>query len=424
MSSKNVAPEDGLHSSASDGRPRPPAEVQPRRGGAAADDAGACKPVHVAFVTLPRFTMIAFSSAIEALRMANYVSRRTLYRWSIITPDGQPASASNGLALSPCAPLDPRDMPDVAFVVGGVDVREAVTPAHLSLLQTLGAAGVKLGSLCTGAYALVRAGLMNGHRCAIHWENLAALQEEFPRVSFTTELFVIDADRYTCTGGSAPLDLMIHLIGARFGDAIAAQISEQFVLERVRDSRDQQHMPMVARVGYSRKSLVEVAALMEANIEEPLSLEDVARLAGLSQRQLQRLFKHFLGVTPTQYYLNLRLRRARELLLQTDMTVTDITVACGFQSTCHFSKCYRCRFGYAPSTERRRKKIDDVRETLAQPGHALAAGSDDLALDGELPAEPAAPEAKPRAPRLAERAALPAHAAAASGKRNLQARHV
>lgn len=322
---------------------------------------------HFGFLTLPNYTMIAFANAVEVLRMANYVSRQTLYRWSVISLTDAPVAASNGLSVMPTVTLEQAGLPDVLFVCGGVNVHEAVDDKVLALLHQLARRGVILGGLCTGTYALVKAGLVNGYRCAIHWENISALREEFPKVNFTEELFAIDRDRVTCTGGTAPLDMMLNLTASRLGKQRATEVSEQFIIERIRDANDHQHIPVVARGGFSRKELIEVARLMEANIEEPLSLEELSRLIGLSQRQLQRTFKYYLDTTPTQYYLQLRLRRARELLLQTNMSVMNVTVACGFQSPCHFSKSYRAQFGCSPSNERRAHKPLRASEHEAVP---------------------------------------------------------
>ncbi|NRO95040.1 helix-turn-helix domain-containing protein [Paraburkholderia sp. NMBU_R16] len=324
-----------------------------------------------AFMALPNFTMIAFSNAIEVLRMANYLSGQTLYRWSVVSPDGGPVMASNGLSVmtQPIASL--QEQPDIVFVCGGVDVQRATDHAHLSALRRFAHSGIALGSLCTGTYALARSGLLDGYACAIHWENMSALKEEFPNTRFLKELFVIDRDRVTCTGGVAPLDMMLHLIAPRIGTARVTQIAEQFIVEHVRDTSAQQRMPLVARLGSANKSLFEVIALMESNIEEPLSREELARLANMSQRQLQRLFREHLGMTPTHYYLTLRLRRARELLLQTDMSIMHITMACGFQSACHFSKSYRDAFGTAPTRERR-KQVAPLARGNAPASTALA----------------------------------------------------
>lgn len=308
---------------------------------------------HVSFLTLNNFSMVAFSNAIEILRMANYLLGRKAYRWSVITPDGRPVQASNGLSFPETTTLETSDMPDMVLVCGGVDVQAATVPAVIQLLKQVSKNDIWLGGLCTGSYALVKAGLLDGYQCTIHWENMAGLCEEFPHIQPMEELFVIDRDRCTCAGGTAPLDLMLAFVSARFGKNLEAEISDQFMMVRARDSKDQQHIPVAARIGYSHKALIEVAALMEANIEEPLSLDELSSLAGLSQRHLQRMFRQNLSMTPMQYYLNIRLRRARELLLQTEMSVMNITVACGFQSACHFSKAYRALFGYSPSMERR-----------------------------------------------------------------------
>ncbi|WP_233849393.1 GlxA family transcriptional regulator [Paraburkholderia sp. HD33-4] len=309
---------------------------------------------HFAFMPLPNFTMIAFTSAIEVLRMANYLSGQSLYRWSIVSPEGGPVVASNGLSLQ-TEPAELLATADIMFVCGGVDVQRVTTKAHVAVLRRFARSGVALGSLCTGAYALAKSGLLAGYACALHWENLSALKEEFPNTQFLRELFVFDRDRVTCTGGVAPLDMMLHLIAPRIGMARVTQIAEQFILEHVRDTSAQQRIPLVARLGSAKKALFEVIALMENNIEEPLSRDELARLGNLSQRQLQRLFQEHLGTTPTHYYVTLRLRRARQFLLQTDMSIMDIAIACGFHSACHFSKSYRDAFGVAPTQERRKQ---------------------------------------------------------------------
>lgn len=312
--------------------------------------------------------MIAFTNALEILRMANYLLGEQIYQWSVFSVDGKPVEASNGLSVSKTTQLNYTNMPDVLLVCGGVDIQHAVTSDVIKLLTQASKHNMWLGGLCTGSYALAKTGLLDGYKCTIHWENMASLCEQFSSISFMEELFVIDRNRCTCAGGTAPLDLMLAFVAARFGKNLVAEISDQFMVVRARDSKDQQHIPVAARVGYSHKALVEVSALMEANIEEPLSLDELARLASLSQRHLQRMFKHTLNMTPMHYYLNLRLRRARALLLQTEMSVMSVTVACGFQSSCHFSKSYRTLFGYSPSMERNQHKH-------APPVYALASST-------------------------------------------------
>ncbi len=306
-----------------------------------------------AFLTLPNYSLIAVANALEPLRMANRIVGREVYEWSIVTLDGQAAIASSGLELAPTVSLDRLGPVDILFVCGGINVKEAVSPGLLAQLRRVADRRVPLGALCTGGYALARAGLLDRFKATIHWENLSALREEFPRVRFSNQLFTIDRDRFTCSGGTAPLDLMLNLIQIKLGSRISQLVSEQFIVDRVRTDTDRQYVPLRAQIGLANRGLIRVAQLMEENIEKPLSLDRIARATGLSRRQIERLFKRDLNCVPKRYYLEMRLRRARELLLQTAMPIMDITAACGFQSPPHFSKCYRNQFGHPPSAERK-----------------------------------------------------------------------
>jgi len=296
--------------------------------------------------------MIALTNAVEPLRMANILTGKPVYEWSITSLDGSPTVASSGLNLSPTIALDSIKSVDILFVCGGVDVQSSVSPQVLSALRRFADRRVPLGALCTGGYALAKAGLLDKYRATIHWENLSALREEFPRILLNDQLFTIDRDRFTCSGGIAPLDLMLNLVKTQLDARIAQLISEQFILDRVRNDRDRQYVPLRAQIGVSHEALMKVAQLMEDNIEKPLSLDEIATVTALSRRQIERLFKRHLGCVPNRYYLQMRLRRARELLLQTSMPIIDITAACGFQSPPHFSRCYRAHFGCPPSAER------------------------------------------------------------------------
>jgi transcriptional regulator GlxA family with amidase domain len=255
--------------------------------------------------------------------------------------------------LTPTEQLSHAGPLDLVFVCGGVNVRDAVSPPLVAALRRLAAKRMPLGALCTGGYALAQAGLLDGYRATIHWENLSALREQFPRVLISDHVFTIDRNRYTCSGGVAPLELMLNLIEDKLGPQVSRRVSEQFIVERIRDGSDRQYVPLRAQVGRPvHRSVLAVAEVMEANIENPLPLELIARQSGLSRRQIERLFKQQVDCVPKRYYIELRLKRARELLLQTSMPIMAISTACGFQSPPHFSKCYRKHFGHPPTAER------------------------------------------------------------------------
>jgi transcriptional regulator GlxA family with amidase domain len=306
----------------------------------------------VGLLTLDEFTLMSYTSAIEVLRMANYLIGSDYYSWSTITLDGRPVPSSSALAPLSVTTYDACERPDIVFVCGGTNVTRYVDDRVTSLLRKMSRDGIYLGGLCTGTYALVHAGLLDGYDCTIHWENMAGLREKYARVGFLEELFVIDRDRITCSGGIAPIDMMLSLVRSRFGKTLVAEISSQLILDRVRDADDRQYIPLAARMGSNQSTLRKIAELMESNFEEPLSAVELAELVGLSLRQVQRMFSETLGTTPTKYYLRLRLQRARALLTQSAMSVTQIAVACGFQSAGHFSKTYRSMYGRSPRTER------------------------------------------------------------------------
>lgn len=313
----------------------------------------ATQPTRFGFLLLPGYSMIAFASAVEPLRMANRLSGEELYRWLTLTSDGEPVAASNGLDVSPDCALSDADQLDALFVCGGVDIAHVCDKWLLQRLGSLAQQELTLGALCTGSYVLARARLLDGYRCTIHWENMASLREEFPSITVSPELFELDRDRYTCAGGTAALDMMLHLISRQHGNGLAGDISEEFMCDRIRGPHDRQRIPLRAHVGTGQPKLIEAVALMEANIEEPISLDELAEHVGVSRRQLERVFQKYLQCVPTRYYLELRLTRARQLLLQTSMPIVNVALACGFVSAPHFSKCYRDLFGIPPRDERR-----------------------------------------------------------------------
>ncbi len=304
------------------------------------------------FLLLPKFSLLAFTSAVEPLRSANRLTGQPLYEWRLISADGGPVASSGGIEVMTQAAISDVDrIPDL-FVVAGLDAQTFDDRAILSWLRRLERVGCRLGALTTGSYILARAGLLDGYRCTIHWENLAGFREDFPGIDATTEVYEIDRNRMTCSGGTAAMDLMLGLIAADHGRALATAVADQFIHERIRAPSEPQRMGLRNRLDITQPKLLAAIELMEDNLEEPLSRRVLAAHTGVSTRQLERLFRKYLQRTPTRYYLELRLDRARGLLTQTAMSVLDVALACGFVSASHFSKCYRESFGKTPREER------------------------------------------------------------------------
>lgn len=296
--------------------------------------------------------MMAVSSAIEPLRMADQLSKRHQYEWPIVTLDGNPVAASNGIKFEPDYSFDNMPRIDMFFVCSGINVSSVFSKPLKNALNKIAARNIPLGSLCTGAYLLARCGLLEGYRCTLHWENMASMREEFPQINITNELFELDRDRYTCAGGSASFDMMLNIMSSVDRSTPINDISEQFMWGRIRGHNDQQRIPLQLQLGTNQTNLTEAVTLMENNIEEPITLEELSGYVGVSRRQLERLFRKYLNCVPTRYYMNLRLKHARQLLLQTDKSIIDVALACGFVSAPHFSKCYRDYFGIPPRQER------------------------------------------------------------------------
>jgi AraC family transcriptional regulator, glycine betaine-responsive activator len=310
-------------------------------------------PHHIAFVLVPNYSLIAFASALEPLRVANQICEARVYSWSCHTHDGNPVSASNGLLTQPDGSIDAISGAELVVVCAGLDVERYKQPnALLSRLRYLATHGAMIGAICTGSYVLAKAGLLNGYRCTIHWESLRGFREEFPDIEITPELFEFDRRRVTSAGGTASLDMMLHYVATQNGMALATSIADMMMHHHIRSSDDPQRPDLRVRLGVSHPKLVAAIALMEADVEIPMSCSDLAAAVDLSARQLERLFAKHLATTPMRYYLRLRLVQARRLLTQTSMSVLRIGFSCGFVSASHFSKCYREQFDKTPSQER------------------------------------------------------------------------
>jgi transcriptional regulator GlxA family with amidase domain len=316
------------------------------------DPRAEARPQHFAFVLLDNFTLMAFAGAIEPLRLANRMAGRTLYHWSVLTEAGAPAHASNGVVIQADGPLGEVGRETTIVVVGGIRVKAAITRPLLTWLRREARRGAAVAALCTGAEAIAAAGLLDGRRCTIHWENRASFEEDHPEIELTQTIYVIDANRYTAAGGTASTDLMLNLIARQHGVDLANLVADQLIHTAIRSDRDEQRLSIPTRLGVRHPKLATVIRRMESGIEDPVSPAILAEDVGMSTRQLERLFRRYLNRSPKRYYMELRLQKARSLLQQTDMSVINVALACGFASPSHFSKCYRALYKTTPYRER------------------------------------------------------------------------
>ncbi len=312
-----------------------------------------------AFVLLPHCSMMALGGALDALALANQAGRHgrsdigTVYEVLLVSHDGRPVTTGNGARVQ--VDMAVADLPrlDAVMVVADLPVPQT---GHDSVVELLRRAAQQplclLGGIGTGAVVLARAGLLRGHRATLDWAYAPLLAEAYPDTIVSSHVFEIDRRRFSCAGGPAAFDMLLHHIGTTQGSERVADLLAGVGLERSRGPGEPQRASVTARLGGGQPKLTEAVALMEANVEEPLATEDIARLVGVSRRQLERLFKQHLDSLPSRYYLDLRLARARRLLQQTSGSVLQIGLACGFSSGPHFSNAYRAHFGLTPREQR------------------------------------------------------------------------
>jgi len=309
-------------------------------------------PRRFVFLLLDRFTMINFAGAIEPLRLVNHVMGEPLYTWALAGEGGVEKTCSNGATFRLDMGLDEVERDDTILVCGGIDIQHTTTKPVISWLRRESRRGVVIGGLCTGSYALAKAGLLDGKRATIHWENQDGFLEEFQEVKLTKSVFVMDGNRWSTAGGISSIDLMLKIIAADHDEDLANTVADLMIYSTIRTDQDTQRLSIPTRIGVRHPKLSQVIQMMENNIEDPMSPADLAEEVGMSTRQLERLFRRYLNRSPKRYYMELRLQKARNLLMQTELSVINVALACGFASPSHFSKCYRSHYNTTPYRER------------------------------------------------------------------------
>lgn len=300
------------------------------------------------------FALMSYAAVIEPFRAANNLAGRELYRWMHISVDGRQVRASNGASILADRAVGKPLACDTLFVFAGGDPTAFDDPRTFSWLRRVARSNIRLAGVSGGPFLLARAGLLDGYRATIHWIHQPAFVDAYPTLVVEPSLYVIDRRRITCAGGTAGLDLAIELIEREHGQKLAGEVSEWFIRTEPRPADKSQRLSLRERFGIKNDRLLRVLAEMEARLEDPAAMKQLAKLAGLSLRQLERLFAAHLGETINGCYLRIRLEKAAELLRNTGMSITAISVACGFQSCSHFSRAFKIQFGTPPSSWRHR----------------------------------------------------------------------
>jgi len=306
----------------------------------------------VGFLLIPGFALMSYTAALEPLRAANLIAGQTLYRWWHVAPQAKPVTASNGVAIIPDAGVSSERDADLLFVCAGGNPATFNDKATFAWLRRLARRGMTIGGISGGPYILARAGLLDGHRATLHWEHQPAFSEDFPEIEVTPSLFEIDGNRITCSGGISALDMMVALIERDHGHELAAAVGDWFLHTHIREGMGPQRMDLRFRLGVTDEKLLRVLRQMETSIETPQSRGHLARIAGVSVRQLERLFRRQLGRGIHAHYSSMRLERARQLLRETTLPILDVAVATGFGSSSQFARAYGRAFGETPSHAR------------------------------------------------------------------------
>ncbi|MER8417507.1 GlxA family transcriptional regulator [Mesorhizobium sp. M1329] len=322
----------------------------------------AAKPISFVFYLAQDFPLIAFSSAVDALRLANAAVGYRAYDWRVASRDGGSVRSSCGVDISVASDLAAErkcllnsERPAMAIVCAGRTLENPSDRALEAWLRECRLRRIAVGAFGSGSYMLAKAGLLDRKKCAIHWEKLPGFSEQFMTTFPSHTIFQEDGDVWTCPGGMAAFHMMLQIVGSDFGEQIVARVCDQALVERARLPTERQRVPLANRPGMVNETVVTVVEQMELNLAEPLSVDHLALRVNLSRRQVERLFRNHIGCSPVRYYRELRLERAKLLLMQSQIPIVGIAVSCGFLSASHFSKCYREANGMSPMQARKNR---------------------------------------------------------------------
>ncbi|WP_166416394.1 GlxA family transcriptional regulator [Cochlodiniinecator piscidefendens] len=305
--------------------------------------------MHIHFILLPRYPVLSLATAQETLQSFNLMAGEAVYRWSMRAAYSETVVSSLGPEYPTGTNTDNHNTPDAVVVVSGLGVEAQIRPSLLSELRSYARHGVPIIGLCTGAFVLAKAGLLEGRTAAIHWSYRDGFSENFPNVRLENRLYTFDGMVGSTAGGVSAIDIFLDFIARKQGEKLSSKLAEFINYKPIRDLNAHLDIGLVNRCVARHPTLVAVLSLMEDNIEDPISIHDIARQVGVSTRQLERLFRTYVGRSPLKFYVELRISRARGLLAQTSLSITEVAIASGFSSVSTFSKRYRSLYGERPS---------------------------------------------------------------------------
>lgn len=309
------------------------------------------------FLLLPEFTLLAFSAALDPLRIANQLAQKPLYGWLVFSQDGGAVSSSSGIDVGVHASLNELKPDTCLFACSGNNGTNVTSKSALGHIRRHVRFGGKVGGICTGAATLARAGLLDNKKFTLHWENQPGFSEVFPELTPTPQRFERDGDLLTCGGGVAATEMMVSIIAQDYGEDFAIAVSDMCLNGPEISTRNEQRSSIATAINSRNPSVLKVLRAMYDNIESPLSLDELARNASISRRQIERLFKQFLDEAPAQTYRNIRLDRARTLMMETNLSVMEVAIATGFNSKDVFARHYKERYDQSPHGDRGKARL-------------------------------------------------------------------
>ncbi len=310
-------------------------------------------PLDITILVLPDASLMSLAATLDPMRAANRIAAREVYRWSVVSLDGEAPRTSCGLAIPVARRFEPAERRDILMVVSAFNVFRHATPKALAAIRAGSRHARMTGGIEAGAWVLALAGLLDGRKATTHWEDLEEFAGRFPQVDVQPDRWVIDGPIFT-TGGAMPaLDLMLALIRTRQGYSTALDVASIYIYEQVKNASDAQPLVSVGRIGRTEPRVGQAIRIMEEHVDQPLTIAEIASRLTVSTRTLETLFQNSVHTSPGAYYLSLRLKAARRLVIDTRMSMADTAVRTGFSSIAALSRAFRRQYGVPPTTARR-----------------------------------------------------------------------